>query len=628
MKKENDNRREKSMEKDREDEVQLEQNNEHSDRPKESFRERAERNRRREKKKRQGRHQKGVLGVLAAAVVVVAVIGVLLYKKYAPSRTVMPLTKYFGEVGKEEILLFAHDTELEARGRIEDGKIYLPYQVVTDYINKRFYFDASENILSYATATEIIRTEVGSTSYYLNKSKTEEGYPIVKAQGEEVYIALDFVEEFSVMESNFYKKPNRLMIEAGWGNTYAYYTVKKPTQLRNGAGIKCDILEELEENDVLRVVQDGKEELESYAKVMSADGVTGFVLKKYLSEQYEEEMKNDKETETKYPHISKEKTICMAWHQVTNQDANNGLLNTIASAKGLNVISPTWFSVTSNTGSLSSLASETYVQRAHNEGFEVWALCDDFAVADGTVQLSQLLGVTSNRDKLINRLLASALEYNLDGLNIDFENVTAETADAYLEFLRELSVKCRNNGIVLSVDSYVPTEYTAYYDREEQGKIVDYVCVMAYDEHYGGGKESGSVASIGFVEDAVKNITEMVDPSQVIIGIPFYTRLWREQNTESGVKVSSNAYGMSQADSVLSQNGATASWDETTGQNYAEFEAGDSVYKMWLEDDKSIEKKLQAVFAEQENGKVAGVAAWKLGLEKSSIWNTILKYTN
>lgn len=598
----------------------------------ESLRERSMRRRLKREREPQHRKQKKqgfhpvILGLGILILMMVLVVGGFMYKKYAPSKTVMPLTEFF-DSQEGEILLMLHDTVLEERAFMEDDQIYLPYEVVVDHINQRFYFDSSENMLSYATATEIIRSEVGSTAYYMNKSKMDEGYAIVKAEGEQVYLALDFVKEFSNLESTFFENPDRLMLEAGWGNTYEYYRVNKSTKLRYKPGIKCDILESLDENDVLRVVHDGTEEMESYAKVMTADGVTGYVMKKYLSDKYEETLTNDYKEE-EYSHITKDETISMAWHQVTSQDGNNGLLNTVSSAKGLNVISPTWFSVASSKGEVSSLASELYVRRAHNQGIEVWALCDDFAVKDGTVDMATLLGNTTNRDKLTNRLLAYAIEYDLDGLNIDFENVTEDTAAAYLEFLRELSVKCRNNGIVLSVDSYVPSNYTAYYDREEQGKVVDYVVVMAYDEHYGGSKESGSVASIGFVQDAVEQITQMVDPSRVIIGIPFYTRLWREQDTENGVKVTSSAYGMTGAEGVLANNGVSASWDETTGQNYVEFQLDDSTYKMWMEDADSLERKLDVIFAEYDGKKVAGISAWKLGLEKSSIWNTILKYTN
>jgi spore germination protein YaaH len=187
--------------------------------------------------------------------------------------------------------------------------------------------------------------------------------------------------------------------------------------------------------------------------------------------------------------------------------------------------------------------------------------------------------------------------------------------------LRELSVKCRNNGIVLSVDSYVPAPYTEHYDREEQGKIVDYVVVMAYDEYYAGSDVAGPVASIGFVEDAVTNILPLVPKEKVIIAIPFYTRLWKE--TKDG-EVSSESFAMTPASNLLTENGAEPKWDETYGCFYAEYEKDGATYKMWQEEDKSIEEKMKVIY----NADVAGIAAWKLGLEKESIWDVILKYLN
>ena len=599
------------------------ENQEGTDKPIESLRERSLRERK--KRKSQGKNIKTIV----ICVVVLCILGIMIgaiVKKCSSSRVVMDLNEYY-DVPKDKVMLVFHDVIKEEMGILEGGRIYLPYDLVTDNINKRFYFDSSENILSFTNATEIIRTEVGSKDYYINKSKITLDYPIVKAQGEDVYLALDYIEMFSNIEYKFYENPNRIMIESQWGEKYSYYKVKKSGKMRFAQSKKSEILASLEEGDILRVLASEEELLEGYAKAMTVDGVYGYVSTKILTEPYEEKLTNDYKEEM-YPHITKDEPINLVWHQVTNLNANNELLNKIATTKGVNCISPTWFSIVNNSGEISSLASETYVERAHNEGIEVWALCDDFAAAGDEVDLATVLGNTTSRDKLSNALLANAIQYNLDGINIDFEYIRAETADAYLEFLRELSVKCRNNGIVLSVDSYVPTEYTAFYDREEQGKVVDYVVVMAYDEHYAGSKESGSVASIGFVEDAVGKIVEMVDPSQVIIGMPFYTRLWKETTVDGETKVSSSAYSMGQIEAILEQNNASKKWDNEIGQYYAEYEADGSLYRVWIEDERSIEKKLDVIFAERKQGKIAGIASWKLGLEKESIWNSITKYIN
>ena len=307
----------------------------------------------------------------------------------------------------------------------------------------------------------------------------------------------------------------------------------------------------------------------------------------------------------------------MTFHQVTNQTANNHVLELLGNTKGVTTISPTWFKVSSVEGDVESLASETYVQRAHNYGVEVWALVDDFT---NGINMEELLSYTSRRDKLSNELISLAIKYNLDGLNMDFEKIPQAAGNHYIQFLREMSVKCRNNGIILSVDNYVPSAYTSYYDRAEQGVLVDYVVTMAYDEHINGSDGSGSVASIDFVKDAVTNVLKEVPAEKNIIAIPFYTRLWEE----SAEGVTAKAYSMEQAQAILDQNNAEATWDNETMQYYAEYESGGNIYKIWLEEEKSLEEKLKVIM----DNNVAGIASWKLGLEKSSVWSVILKYVN
>jgi spore germination protein YaaH len=294
------------------------------------------------------------------------------------------------------------------------------------------------------------------------------------------------------------------------------------------------------------------------------------------------------------------------------------LLAVLEQSKGINTISPTWFSVADNQGNITSLASEAYVSRAHNAGVEVWALCDDF---NKEADINELLSYTSRREKLENELIASAFKFDLDGINIDFENITAKSAKHYIQFLRELSIKCRNNGIVLSVDNYVPASYNRFYDLEEQGKVVDYVAIMAYDEHHSNSEESGSVSSIGFFQKAIEDTLKEVGKERVIAGIPFYTRLWTEKADGS---LTSAAYGMGAIRTLLEENGAKVNWDEETGQNYAEYKTADGVNKVWLEDEKSIERRMKTA---SEAG-VAGMAYWKLGMEKANVWNTIQKFIN
>ena len=220
--------------------------------------------------------------------------------------------------------------------------------------------------------------------------------------------------------------------------------------------------------------------------------------------------------------------------------------------------------------------------------------------------------------------MAEAIKYNLDGINVDFEKIPKDAAVHYVQFLRELSVKCRNNGIVLSVDNYVPAPYNSYYNLTEQGEIVDYVVIMAYDEHYQGSEESGSVSSIGYVNKAIQDTLTMVPAKRTIIAIPFYTRIWKETTEGGTTKVSSEAYSMEAAWNFMVDRGVEPVWDETTGQYYAEYQEDNVLYRCWLEEEESTEERMKLI----SEASVAGVSGWKLGLEKKSIWNVIIKYVN
>lgn len=565
-------------------------------------------------------HRRKQAAISTVIVLLIITIGALaiLTKKLSPSKKVMDLNDYY-KVKKNEIVIVLENEIQEEKGIIEDGQVYVNYNTVVEHINSRFYWDENESILIYTTPTEVIKSEAGGKNYYTNKSKNSMDHQITKIDGDKVYIALDFVKLYSGVNYKIYKKPNRVVIEHKQGE-YLYADTKKNTQLRYRPDIKSDILVQLKEGQKLEFVDSGDSAIAGFSKVQTEDGIIGYVKTKYVKNTYYETVEsNFKEPE--YTNIHKDYKINLAWHQVTNQTANNNLLYMLEAVKGVNTISPTWFSVISESGELSSLASERYVQRAHELGIEVWALVDDF---NPDVDMYNLLSVTSRREKLINNIIAYGIQYNLDGINIDFEKISLNAGIHYIQFIRELSVKCRNNGIILSVDNYVPTEYSSYYNREEQGNVIDYVITMAYDEHHAGSEESGSVASYNFVKTGVENTLKEVPKEKVIIGIPFFTRLWKETPDGDGVKVTSQAYGMREGMDVLKRNNAKIVWDEELQQNYGEFKEDGATFKMWLEDEKSLEAKLKVI----SDNDVAGIAEWKLGLEDKKIWNTIIKYIN
>lgn len=562
------------------------------------------------------KRNKLMIGVICVTAIVLIIVAAFVVKKLTPNKDVMDLTEYY-QVDSDKVLVVLQNQVAEEQGLFLDGVAYVSYDTVEEYLNHRFYWDANENLLIYTTQSEVVKTEIGTSDYYVNKSKSSVPYQIVKTIGTKVYVALDYVKLFSNIEYEVYEEPNRVVIQYDWGNDYLYSNVKKATQLRYEPSIKSEVLVQLQVGDVLTYVDTEIVEDAKFRKVMTVDGIIGYVKAKNLSTAEYETLSNGY-VEKEYSHIIKDYTISLGWHQVTNQEANNNLLSVLDQSKGINTISPTWFSIVSNEGTISSLASERYVERAHNAGVEVWALCDDF---NKEIDMYELLSYTSRREKLANELIASAIKYNLDGLNIDFENITATSAKHYIQFLRELSIKCRNNGIVLSVDNYVPAPYNSFYDLGEQGEIVDYVAIMAYDEHHSNSEESGSVSSISFFTDAIKNTLEMVDKDRVIIGLPFYARVWVEKADGT---IATSAYSMSQIKAFVEAHQAEKVWNEETGQYYAEYKTEEGLNRIWIEDDKSIELKMKAA---SEAG-VAGMAYWKLGMESSSIWNVIQKFVN
>ena len=589
----------------------------------------AERARMRWRRKR----QRMIRFVLLIILIIVAIAGIILWKRYSPSKEQYDMKKYYGIEKDGQVGITVDNKVVEAEGKLAGGKVYVAYNIVRDYINSRFYWDPNENVLLYMLPEDMISVDVGSKDYSISRKKKSEDYVILKTEGNTAYIALDFVQQYTNIDYEVSNNPDHVMIRTKWGKTDVA-TVKKNTQVRYQDGVKSPVLAELKKKDEVTVV----ESEQNWKKVRTADGVIGYVKNKALKN---EEKKNitRKFEEQDYSNITKDYTINMAWHNVTNQDANNAVAQRIAQTKGLTTLAPTWIHVADTNGNISSIASADYVSYAHKQNVEVWMTVRDF---DGGISSEkesyELLSYTSRRETLITQLIAEALRVGVDGINVDFEKISDKCGEHYIEFIRELSVKCRQNGLVLSVDNYVPKSFNTQYDRKEQGIVADYVVIMGYDEYYAGSPEAGPVSSYNYVKEGITETLKEVPAEKVISGIPFFTRLWKETpKTEEELKsdkgtdaeqysatVESDAYGMDNAQAIVKQAGVDTTWDKKAGQNYATWEADGSKYEIWLEDSKSIEAKLKLM----KKYKLAGTAEWSLGQESSDIWNLIQKYVN
>lgn len=592
------------------------------------------RNRRRVQAKRRRKRNLALKVILFLIIIVGVIGGAFFVKRYGPTKDRADLNEYYGIEKEEQVAVIIDNEVVGAQGILLDGKAYVEYAVVRDYLNDRFYLDLSENILLYTLPEGTISVNVGSSEYTLQKQEYQMDYPILKMEGNNAYIALDFVQQYTNIEFQAYEgSVNRVMIVSDWGET-TVATVKRDTQVRYRGGVKSPILTDVSKKDTVTVIEDA----DGWKKVRTVDGFIGYIKTSCLKNEKVETISREFEEQV-YPNITKDYTINMAWHVVTNSTANNYVLETIADTKGLTTISPTWFTVADTKGNLNSFASSQYVNYAHQSNLEVWALVRDFdGGIDSYEESYELLSRTSSRQNLINQLMAEVLRTGVDGINVDFEKISAECGEHYIQFIRELALRCRQNGIVLSVDNYVPKGYNAHYHLEEQGVVADYVIIMGYDEHYSGSYESGSVASLDFVKSGIEETLKVVPKEKVINAVPFFTRLWKEvpktegelaeqagtEAAEYPVKVTSVAYGMKEAENVVANAGATIVVDEATGQNYAQWESNGVTYKIWLEDEMALEAKLQLM----KEYDLAGNAAWRLGFEKSGIWELILRYVN
>lgn len=533
---------------------------------------------------------------VAVLVILVAILGIVTHvvMKYIPSSEKMDLNEYYGEMADGEIALVIGTEKLEERGLVDGDRVYLPLDVVNTYLNQRYYWDSANQQILYATPSEL--TSVSASSEAGDK---------VWVKDDKVYLNLTYVQEFTDLDAYITKDPYRIAIQYKFKNVKTV-TVKKNTSIRYRGGIKSAILTSVKKGTKLRLI----EEMENWDQVATDDGYIGYIDKKKVGEAEKTKFERSFKRE-QYSYLTMDSKVNMVWHQVTSTDANAYFADATANMTGVNVISPTWFYLTDTSGNIASIASADYVSQAHEKGLQVWGLIDNFTQE---VSTTETLSSTAARQNIISQLIQAAQDVGMDGINVDFESLSEDVGTHFLEFLRELSIECHKNNLVLSVDNPVPEDFTSHYDRAEQGRVVDYVIIMGYDEHYVG-SEAGSVASLPWVEQGIQDTLDEVPAERVINAIPFYTRLWKT----TGGNVTSEAIGMDQAQQTIADNNVETYWDKTTSQNYGKYDIDNSTYQIWLEDAQSVAEKVKLV----SKYDLAGVSAWKLGFENNGIWQVI-----
>lgn len=548
--------------------------------------------------------------VVLILIVIVGAAGVVsfLINRYKPGTEYMAGNEYFNLTDENSVALIQNGELLEEQAVLIGGEPYAAYTYVESQLNSCFYWDEETKGILLTTSGGVQTLLPGDAAV----AKTPGGQPAVQQESDgTVYISLDVVKEYTDLDYAYYSNPNRVVIRNEWDGVEQAMVQSGTAQVRQKGGIKSLILADVQKGDTLLYL----ENLDNWCKVMTADGYTGYIQTEDISEPEAIEARTAKKDS--YERITRDHKINLVWHQSTSTESNDAMAEMTAEMTGVNVISPTWFSVTDGTGTISSLASADYVKLAHDAGREVWGLIDNFNEAfDETTDLAY----ASVRSRIIEQLLAEAASCGMDGINVDFENLKEAGIPHYLQFLRELTSAAHAQNLVVSVDTPVPQAYTMYYQRGEQARFVDYMIVMAYDEHFAGSEEAGSVSSLPFVQQAVEEMTRVMPADQVICGIPFYTRVWTEKFGQSAII--SEVLGMDGAKNYAKENQMTETWDASLGQNVATVETSDARYTIWMEDEQSMEEKLKVI----QSADLAGVAEWKLGFECADVWSLISEY--
>ena len=563
--------------------------------------------------------KKKVLPVIVAILLILVIggcaLGKVLLDKYSYSKEEADWNEFYQVSENDRSAIILQNEMVEEQALIKDGVCYFDLATVHKYMNEVFYADMTENLLLYATPTEVIRTTFGETAYTTTEGTQEAGYVISFVDGDNVYVAADYVKLFTNYSYECYDR--HVQVNTEWG-TRQVAQLKKDTAVRLRGGVKSPILTQAVKGDTLEIL----EQMETWSKVKTADAVIGYVENKRLGEITEEmETPVTDYQAPEYTSLTADSKICLGWHSIGGVAGNDTLYSMVSGTKGMNVIAPTWFSMMDENGAFRSFATAGYVTTAHQMGLQVWGVLDNFNYANEngiSISTLNMLSSTTARQNLVKNVTDTAVGLGLDGINVDFEQLSSDCGPHYVEFLRELSIESRNKGLVLSIDNYVPFNFNDYYRLDIQGEVADYVIIMGYDEHWHGSKDPGSVASISYVSDGLDRTLQEVPANKVVNALPFYTILWKTEGTD----VTDEYITMRNEADFMSKAGVSAEWDEVTCQNYAEWTSGSVNYQIWLEDAESIAVKLNMMTTKN----IGGVAVWRLGYGTQAAWELINAY--
>lgn len=513
--------------------------------------------------------------------------------------------------GENPILFNGQQAE---NAMIDDKSVYVPVAFMKEFVDENILFDEKSNSIIITTKDKVVRMPTDSLTYYVNEEPVQLHFTPLKDENGRLYIALDPILSYYQLEYSVLPETGAIWLkedgeEIVHGKIAAEKAHEEKLRLRTMDSLQSPYTTQTVHNEPVYI--EGKKG--DYYYVRKEDGQAGFLYKKYVSIGETEKIviKQGQKT-AKLPEL--DGPIQLTWEAVYTHNPDT---NRIPQMPGVNVVSPTWFKLADKDGAINNLGSLDYVKWANEQGYQVWALFSNDFDPDLT---REAFADFETRQRMIRELLHYSQIYQLDGINIDIENVYPEDGPMITQFMREATPYFHEAGLIVSMDiTFISGgNWSAFYERDKLASIVDYLIVMAYDEHWASSPVAGSVASLPWVEKNLQKLLEVVPSDKLVLGVPLYTRLWTI--TESG-EVSSKSMSMENVEEWLNENQLQPIYDRETGQNYAELFVAEEglTYKIWLEDELSLEKRAQ--LAREYN--LAGVGSWSRYFADENAWTAL-----
>ena len=486
---------------------------------------------------------------------------------------------------------------------IEDGMIYLSLDYIKEYLDKGIEYDEStgEVKINNNHANKILKLNEYEAKF--NSGTIDLRAPVIEKNGKIMLPIEAFIYDYDVRLR--YNKDIRLLLLDYRDKEYDLTKTTSETLLRESASKRSPIIKKLPKGEELYVY----EEKGKFYKVRMPEGYAGYVLKKDLDENFEKvSLKSTSKNTSGGP-------INLTW-DYTYAEHSEDKINQIKDIKGLDVIIPTWFSIRNGNGDMIDRGNQNYIKKYKDLGIDVWAYLDNSFDPNIT---HEALSNENTRKKVINKTLELCKKYGMKGINIDFEHTKIDDRDYITDFVREFRQAAGDDFIItVDVTPQISADVTKEpYDRKALAEIADYMVVMAYDQHWGSSDKAGSVAQYKWVEGSVNVLFRNIPNKKMILGVPLYTRIWKE----AGGKVTSKTISMDEVARIIAAKGLKPVWDKESQQNYIEYQENNADYKIWIEDANSLEKKVSLV----NKYNLAGVGSWRLGFETPNIWDVISK---